>query len=435
MIDARRALDRTVLVIQDYVEAPDEAVVEALTALRVRISADMPTLACGAGQTALIAVFEAIVRLGTRIDLQVPDAAEAQPVPPLDRRSLADGLAAHAVRLITPLGMLDETDLAFALGGPVGPTDFGLAGDGYSVRMTIGRTREGWRGEMPFGGALAGVAAGAEVTRTAIARLIASGYAPRDPLALEPTELNIALPGLPTHTGGLSLGKVDFVSAGAITHAVLFVLFRFPGLTLEGRVFDDDEAADDNLNRYFLLDGDSLGTQKAVHLEGLSTADIRLRGIERRVDGPESLVGIDPLAERVCAGVDSIEARWEIQKLAPSWLGIGATTHAVAMASEHWPGTPCAGCMHTDTEPLRRRLPTISFVSLAAGTFLAYRLVASALTPIGRSESTIALNALNLGSAQPILVEPVPPTARCPVGCAADWRASPLTRKAADRLC
>lgn len=419
MIDPSNALDRTVRVIQDYVDAPDEAVVEALTRLKVRISADAPTLACGAGATALVAAFTAIARLGARIDLRVPQQARIEPVPPLDHEQLADALRAHAAKLIMPVQELDTVDLAFALAEDVGPTEFGLAGDDYSTRLTIGRPGGGWTGDIPFGGALAGVVAGAEVARAAVARLIAAGHPTRDPLALEARELTFGLPPLPGDITGLNLGTVDFVSAGAITHAVLFLLFRVPGLTLAGRIFDNDEAAAHNLNRYFLLDELDLGASKAAHLEGLSTHAIRLIGIERRVGGPESLAGIDPLAEHVCVGVDSVEARWQIQRLAPGWLGVGATTHAVAMASEHWPGTPCVGCLHSDIEPLQQRLPTISFVSLASGALLAYRLLSSAVAPTRRAESTIALNVLNLAADQPVVTEPIPPTSRCPVRCAA----------------
>jgi hypothetical protein len=125
------------------------------------------------------------------------------------------------------------------------------------------------------------------------------------------------------------------------------------------------------------------------------------------------------LGDRVVVGVDSVEARWNVQRLSTGWVGVGATSHALAMVSQHWPDTPCSGCVHPVPSPLATRLPTISFVSLIAGALLAYRLVQSAVAPVRVTEVDYVLDALRLASAEPFLTERPHAVEHCPVGCAA----------------
>lgn len=411
MIDPARALDRTVPLMQDYVDAPDEMVIEALIATRVLLRVDETTLACDAGVTALLACFQTAARLGAHISLDIPDHLEAN-LAPLGRKTrVTDVLAETADQLIFPLEATNDPNLTFALGEYVEPGDFALGGDGFGSRLRVSQPAGSWSGHAPFGGALAGVAAGAEVARFALARLIEDGHPPREPVPLTADDHDLRLPDLPLPPR-IDLGEVDFVSAGAITHAVLFLLFRLAGVELTGRVFDDDRTEVENLNRYLLLTNTGLEIEKVEQLGQFQTNAIRLHPEPVRVTDTLEAT----LADRVCVGADSVEARWITQRLAHGWVGVGATTHTLAMASEHWPGTPCAGCLHPTGEPPATRLPTASFVSLLAGTILAHRLVASVVASQQLAEATIALSALNLAGTEPIVTHPVAHTPACPVG-------------------
>jgi hypothetical protein len=412
------ALDRTVLVLQDYVAAPGEEIVTTLTSLRVKLTASGDTLDEPNGQVALLAAFEAIARLGVEVVLDVPrDAVVNVPAPPLARGPLYDSLEHLASRLIQPLGADGNCDLTFSFDRQAAEGALVIGASDFEGRLRVGTGAGGFDGQLPFGAVLAGAFAAAEVARVAIKRLIGAGYALVDSIPLEHHDVTLSLAPFEYPEYGADLGSVEFVSAGAITHAALFTLARIPRLSLSGRVFDDDVAAEDNLNRYVLLDADSLGKAKEEHLADLDWLSFSLRGIHRRV-GEGELIAVD-LGDRVVVGVDSVEARWNVQGLAPGWVGVGATSHALAMVSQHWPDTPCSGCVHPVPSPLATRLPTISFVSLIAGALLAHRLMQSAVAPVRATEVDYVLDALRLASAEPFLTERPHAVEHCPVGCAA----------------
>jgi hypothetical protein len=410
------ALDRTVLVLRDYVDAPDEDIVRTLTSLRVRLTASGAALDQPNGQVALLAAFEAIARLGAEVALDVPrDAVVSVPAPPLARGRLWDALERLAPRLIQPLGADGHCDLTFSLDGQPAEGALVIGASNFEGRLRVGTDAGGFDGQLPFGAVLSGSFAAAEVARVAIKRLIDAGYAPVDSIPLEHHDVTLSLAPFEYPECGADLGRVDFVSAGAITHAVLFTLARIPRLSLSGRVFDDDFAAEDNLNRYVLLDADSLGKAKEEQLAALDWLSFNLRGIHGRV-GEGELCAVD-LVDRVVVGVDSVEGRWNVQGLATGWVGVGATSHALAMVSQHWPDTPCSGCLHPVRSPIEARLPTISFVSLIAGALLAHRLMQSIVAPVPATEVDYVLDALRLASAEPFLTERPRAAAHCPVGC------------------
>ncbi len=399
-VSPAEALDRTVVLIQDYVDQPDDVVVDALTAFRVLLSADERALETGAGRAALLSCFECAARVGVHLILNLPPVS--LPLPPgYPAGNLREALLERSAQLITPATLDGNPDLEITLGNAIGPNTISLGGSDTEARLRVGASAGGWSGELPFGAGQAAAAAGAEITRAVIARLLKGGD-PRTKTTLEHEPVDLNLPPLQLSTT-IDLRDVDFVSAGAVTNAVLFLLFQIPAVHLNGRVFDDDDAHADNLNRYLLLTADDLEQSKVEHLEKLSTQNIRLTGIPKRVVDMSSLGNDGPLGNVVCTGVDWVEGRWAAQELTRGWHGIGATSHAYACASEHWPGQACAACIHPESGEHLQRMPTISFVSLLAGTLLAHRLLRQATHPAGRSARTEVLDALNLSSRHAVI--------------------------------
>lgn len=263
LISPAAALDRTVLVLQDYVDAPGDEIVSTLTSLRVKLSANRDALDAPNGQVALLATFQAICRLGVQVVLDIPrEVVTRTPAPPLTAGPLYDSLEHLASHLIQPLGEGCVCDSVFSLDQEAPADALVLGASNFQARLRVGTGAGGFDGQLPFGAVLAGAFAGAEVARLAIRRLIEAGYARVDSIPLEHSDVTLSLPPFEYPEDGTDLGSVDFVSAGAISHAALFTLARVPSLTLSGRVFDDDATAEDNLNRYVLLDVDSLGRAK-----------------------------------------------------------------------------------------------------------------------------------------------------------------------------
>lgn len=109
---------------------------------------------------------------------------------------------------------------------------------------------------------------------------------------------------------------------------------------------------------------------KADDLARMDFDALRLVPVDCRYEA-STVRQIGPLARRVLVGVDHNPSRWEVQKAAPDWLGIGATTHWCAMASFHRAGLGCAQCLHPTDDPRDGPIPTVAFVSFWAGLMLA----------------------------------------------------------------
>lgn len=409
MSHATEALDRSVRVVQDYADADAEHIVAAMLDTTVGLRADAETLATPAGRTATFASFDAIARLGARVVLDVPDLALELP-PGYRGDTLSAALLDRSTRLITPATRGPEAcDLTICLGRDVPPNAISIGGSDTAMRLRLGTHAGGWSGTLPLGAGMAGSAAGAEVARTIVSRVLngREGLQRFWPVT-RPFDLGLPPIDVPT----LDLGRIDFVSAGAITHAILFLLFQTPGVKLDGRLFDDDLAAADNLNRYFLLSTDDLRRRKVFALANLARGDIRLTGEKQRITRDTTL----PLASSVVVGADSVVARWDAQSLAPGRVTVGATTHAHAESSSHPSGAACAGCVHSSSEDLVPVLPTISFVSLMAGTLAVSRLLAS--PPEDEAHRLVALNLFNLAGEAPLEISAIARNPDCPLACA-----------------
>jgi hypothetical protein len=231
----------------------------------------------------------------------------------------------------------------------------------------------------PFGAlAAAGLAAG-EAFKVAMRKLLPVSLNPSRTAALfaETDEFRFALApaGTPYCT---DLGNLDFVSAGAITNAALYVITRILGVSARGRIIDPQRSELSNLNRYMLLLYSQIGDPKARELAELLGGGLHFEPIAQRYE-PGLLETIRPLAPAVVVGVDDIPTRWAVQRASPEWLVVGATTHWSAMASFHSVAMGCAQCLHPIDEPGDAPIQTTASVSFWAGLLAASYIVRHAV--------------------------------------------------------
>lgn len=418
-------LTRTALLVErDFFPGLREAeILAGLGSLRVQVLAGEDTASTVAGQSAIATTLVLIDQLGADVALEVPEIELLSAQPPFPSvAGLAQTLEEGSKGLVRParLGRHDDPDLSIVLGtgaslvAPRQPCCF-LAAEDFSACLHPWAAPGEIRATLPFGPILAGVLAAAESFRLAVTRIGAAyGVKPLGEHYLGPIRpARVELPAF--RLGPLELGRVDAISAGAITNAVLFALLRVPSLAAEIDIYDDDAISLDNLNRCGLFTRADQGCTKVETLCGFAAEELRLRPRARRFEKGGSL------APRVIVGVDHIPSRWSVQRAAPGWLGVAGTSHFAAIASEHLPGGPCAGCLHPVDDPTEGPVPTVSFVSALAGTLLAHRLLASAagLAPV---DPTWAW-ALALFEQRGLTEIGLTGDCRCPVGCMASRRA------------
>ena len=399
----------------------DAELVDVLRTVGVRVVADRANLASPNGQTALVTLVCQCAMLGLRIDLDVPDVRQLVPQPPLDANlPLGSALVAWTNALFPGcLSRVAAPPLTFAIGdtATIRATEPVVHVTGAENVAALASDRTGatrWHGVGPWGPIGAGAAAAAEAMRAAIPTLAAQlGQPLPHDITWKPrpfTPLRWQLPG----PNGRPVGPVDLVSAGAITHATLYTLLRVPGFAANFRTIDLDILARSNTNRYPLARAADLELAKVGQLADFATDAVRIRGVRRRLD-EDALAAFGDLAPRVLVGVDDIPTRWFVQRQKPAWVGVGATSHAFVVVSDHLPGHPCAGCVHPldDGNPLEE-IPTIGFVSLWAGLLLAGTLLApDAATRPGTRR--IEAHPMGLYGPDGVKLLPQVHNARCPV--------------------
>jgi molybdopterin/thiamine biosynthesis adenylyltransferase len=377
----REALDRTLLLMRTELvdEVTDDELMAALTGTRVMIAADAVAAATHSGQSAIVAAAMNMARSGHEVWLWLEDAALAGPQPPLTGSTLLEGLLDVGEDLLP--------GWRFRQGAPDGEVDllvvFGrtdadlparqkicLNAGPWSARLAPVEEGTGWTaGDWPIGALAAAAVAAAEAFKAAMRKLehrARSSVTYRMTHApAERADIELA----PEDTGAVgNLATFDIVSAGAIANALLFTLHRLPGAVGSGRVMDDDESAESNLNRNALLRRSGIGLRKVDDLAGFSKG-IAIEPLGLRYGRTtEELV---PLAANVLLGVDDIPSRWKVQQNVHGWLGIGATDRFSVQVSWHLPGLPCAGCVHPESTPSDGPIPTAAFVSFWSGLLLA----------------------------------------------------------------
>ena len=421
------ALDRTARLINMDLfagKASAEQIIDGLLGTTIRLRADAANLSSANGQTALCALFAQIAMIGIGIDLDIPETPLLVPQPPLRGDELRAALLDYASDLIPGMRCgsgLGDSDLSFTLGDSTTAGTHALRVTGTDWSCAVGPAVQipphRWDGDWPLGALLAAVAAAPEALRAALQRIAAStGHqlsAEFDSRPGRPVRLDLfdrAVPRTP-----LDLGRVDVISGGAITNATIYALLRVPGLSAALRVIEPETVDLTNLNRYPLARRSDENQPKIRVLEGYSRGSITISGKKARFDDSwPTLLG--SLAPRVLVGADQIPVRWAVQQAAPRWLQVSGTSHFFAMASSHHPDGPCAGCAHPVNENGNEPIPTISFVSLWAGTLQALDLLNEASGRPNAGYYTMCYP-FGLSGGRPILRGALDGVTTCPAGC------------------
>lgn len=430
--NTRAALDRTILLMRDELlaSASDESLLQSLRGTTVHVASNRANLLSEAAQHALVSTVLLAARSGASISLDVPNVELIGMHMPLTGGRLVDDLMAVGQDLIPGISITvdapSHTDITLLIGDTpctarsnLGWRLVGTPWTGALVATTIGGHRWGCDSS-PFGPLAAAGLGATEIFKTTMRRLATHARSPRifEALFAPVTEVRVAIAEDGTPPPRASLGAFDIVSAGAITHALLYALSRIPGVRGNVRIIEPERSDWSNLNRYSFLLRSRLGDFKALDLATmLSVTGIVTEPILARFD--EGLLRtVSPLATRVLVGVDDIPTRWEVQRARPSWLGIGASSHYCALCSFHTPSTACAHCLHPVDEVLDGPIPTAAFVSHWAGLRLAALFVQQTMgIDVGRSVQATYMSTLRLDSPTGIWRAPVAARPTCPLAC------------------
>jgi len=411
---------------------------EMLRRHRARLVADPRVVASLAGQELILTSTLLIRRMGMALEVAAPDAPLLAAGPPFVGDTVHEALRSVADQLLPDtefgIGVSDEVaDVEFVLGpsAAAGPARRCLRVGAVGSRAVV----------VPVAADLE-VEADARIAALAAAGIVASqtfrSFAAHlaEELGIEISkdfsfesdcELDIAeILGVEIDSLiSSALGNVDFISAGAITNASLYTLFRIDA-RLHGRTIERKDLDPPDLNRYLLSLARHLGLLKVDILTDASTGDISLGGRAMLYD-ENSREELQPLAKTVAVGVDHVPSRWLVQSEEPELLVVGATEGFEAYASFHRLRAACAGCLHPTAPPdeATRTVATISFVSFFAGFFQALLLAALAN---GQEPSGQVIRALPFAFAGPVIsCTPLAANPDCPVRC----RASRIARVAA----
>jgi hypothetical protein len=374
------SLNRTLLLIRDEVgpEVDDRVLLEALTSTRVVLIADAANLAPPTAQTTFVTAALLMARSGHQVFLVAPDVVMAAPQPPLSPGPM--------ISRLTQVGSDMLPGVEFFAGEPNTEVELAIClGDSSFHNVTAKRrirlNAEPWAGIImrqnqlrrwqanlwPMGALAAAALAAGEAFKIVMHKLLPYTLSPAETAERFAETAEIAFELAPPDTPFcFELGRVDFVSGGAITNAVLYCLARIPTIRAQGRIIEPEAPELSNLNRYMLLLSSHCQMLKAAGLTRMLEATLQFQPITKRYE-PRLLEEIGPLAPTVVVGVDHIATRWAVQEAMPEWLVIGATTHWSAMASFHSDGLACARCLHSRDDTADGPLPTTACVSFWAG--------------------------------------------------------------------
>src|SRR5258708_6053425 len=384
---ALEELSRTILLCRDYVidAASDVEICRCLQARQVLCVSDLRNLSTHSGQTALVTLVSLINRMGLQVHLEIPEIAMLLPQPPLYGSFLRQALLKSSETLIAgatvQLGKSFGPEVIFVLGDTafeVGDVlSWRLYGGDWHGGLTHGGKAPAWTAQWPVGGMVSAALAANEAFKFVVRRLpLRQGS---DEVYFEPSrscEWDFGPVAAPVD--GIDIGKVDMISAGAISQASLYSLLRLPRLRMSGRVFDDDVTGPSNLNRNMLTVAKDVGLAKVQVIARHCGPDLRVEPVAARFKC--ELAESERLSARVLVGVDDIPSRWDVRRRAPGWLAVSGTSHFGILSSVHCLVDPCSGCLHPiDEEAGSRPIPTISYVSFWAGLAMTVRLVREAI--------------------------------------------------------
>jgi hypothetical protein len=424
-------LDRMVLLCRDYVadEVTDAEIYRSFKATRILCVSDVRNLSSHAGQTALSTLVCLVSRMGMQVVLDIPQTPMLFSQVPFSGIDLKTALSSASSKLVScaTIGVAShiDCDLIFVLGDTKFCTKknqcWRLSGTEWSGAIVKLRseTAASWSMQWPVGAMVSAALGAAEAFKFAVRRLPLRSQG--DQVFFEKSSsCNWTFGECPIVTGSLSIGSVDFISAGAISQAVIYALTRFPKLELSGRIFDDDVTGGSNLNRNMLSLTTDVGTAK-VKVVAERCGALQIEPISSRFT-KETLSG--QLAPRVLVGVDDIPSRWEVQRQGPDWLAVSGTSHFNVSSSSHRPEQACAGCLHpAEDDGIGNPIPTVSFVSFWAGLSMAVRLVREVLNvPYQPAQQHLWVTPLRMDLSHAAMWLPVAARPDCPVKCLASMR-------------
>ncbi len=421
-------LDRTVRLCRDYVvdDLTDYEICQRLQSQQILCVSDHRNLASYAGQTALVTLVSLVSRMGMQVALDIPDIKLASPQPPLLGSSLGRALLAVNEAFVASATITTRVDfrpdVIFALGDT--PSEdyrapcWRLTGNEWSGGVDIDGARlpRAWKAEFPVGSMISAALAATEAFKVTLRRLpLRSGAYHSFLRESRSASWDFGLGSVPVKA--FDLGEVDFISAGAISQAALYVLARIPRIRMRGRIFDQDLTDASNLNRNMLTLRKDVGYAK-VEVVARGCPQLVVKPIPARYGNGDA--ELEKLAPRVLVGVDDIPSRWAVQRREPAWLAVGGTSHFNASSSVHRLSEPCSGCLHPVDEPGPNAIPTVSFVSFWAGLITAVRLLQEAIGgAYPRQRQHLWLSPLRMDLPRAAMWSPVPARKDCPVKCLA----------------
>jgi hypothetical protein len=400
----------------------------------IRIVADDLNLSSHSGQSCVVALAGLTAMMGIRVTLDMPNVSLVHAQPPLRGTHIVEALEAYASDMVPGTVMGEATspdDLVIVIGSSPfhGDNQFTLTGTDWSFELSCQPGRTTWTAEIAIG-ALAGAAAAAsEAFRAALSVISATSGIPLPSQSRNHIDFNRVVRvdlGHPLlKTDEVNLSDVDVVSAGAITSAALYCLRRLVNVRGRLRFFDEDNLELSNLNRYMLGRRSDLGRNKGELLSDYKTPNVKISYVPRMFSD-QWVEEHGPLAPTVLVGVDDIPSRWTVQRAAPLWCCVGATSHLwPVLVSTHNDGEPCAGCAHPTDSDVDGEIPTISFVSFWAGILQVRALLLHAFGAIPESPQVLVAPAGLFGD-RGVTRMGLPPSDVCPVQCHASramWHA------------
>lgn len=407
------ALSRTLDLISELLPGRGRDEIDAaLGRTRIRLSVSPENLLSPHTQAAVYVFACLIVRSGMQLEADIAPAPRQCDMPGLEGDDFAVAMASAIPRMFPGARLLPphaDSDFFVTIGrAPEGDAAHVLRMFADGGVAAVGRRRGSRRRWRPANGvtavAAAGLAAG-EVHKDLLRRLDG------DKEVLDAMEPEFHCP--PDVGDSVDLGRVDVISAGAITQNLLMVLAAERTVSANLRIFDGDVAALSNANRcpYVLID--ELEDPKVDAIARLAPRRIRIEPVARHLDqNTQSFIGI---GATLVVGADDVEARHRAQARSPEWLGIGATSHFLVLITEHPRGAACAGCAHVAQGEDLAIIPTISIVSFWAGLLLALRLITRASgRPYPLERQVTNFWPLRPGS---IFEHGLSRNRRCPLGC------------------
>lgn len=376
MSDRQEALTRTLDLLTELLPTvPRDSIDSILANTPVRLVVGALDLADRRTQAAVYVLVSLLVRTGINVQAEMASVRRLVDLPGLTGGDFGASMR-DAVPRMFPNAQLATTtaraDIALVVGAAA------VEGAASVVRLSAEGSRA-WvtRGEKAMGrwdpsdGLVALAAAGLAATEAL--KDVLRPMAPRVEV-LDPLQPSFVVPV--SLSDQVDLGRLFLISAGAISQHFVLSLAADKMVTADLVVLDGDVSALSNANRCPFVMIDDVGEPKVERIAAQLPSRLRLDPIAHHLDDEtEALV---PAGATILVGADDIAVRHRAQRLSPSWLGIGATSHFFVFVTEHEVGEPCAGCAHAQLGQDIAVIPTLAMISFWAGLLLALRLVARA---------------------------------------------------------